>query len=229
MSNELKEKYAELLILYDKNFDSIELFHKTVRYFFEARSLKGVVHSIRHRLKDTDHLLEKIDRKNSEDHEKPEEERIGEINKDNLFERITDIAGVRVLHLYLTQFEKIHRAIMQKVEEGDFVLFEDPKAYTWDPDSIKFFNSLDINTEQKDSFYTSIHYVLKPNTKSKITCEIQVRTLLEEVWGEVDHTMNYPTAITDEQCREQIRVLARLVSAGSHLADSIMKRYGKLP
>jgi putative GTP pyrophosphokinase len=229
MGTELNGKYSEILTVYDENLDSIELFHKTVRSFFEARSLKGVVHSIRHRLKDIDHLLEKIDRKNKEDQQKPETDRIGEINKDNFFERITDIAGVRVLHLFLTQFEKIHEAIMEKVQDGDFVLFEDPKAYTWDPDSNKFFNSLGIKTEQKDSFYTSIHYVLKPNSRSKITCEIQVRTLLEEVWGEVDHTMNYPTPITDEQCREQIRVLARLVSAGSHLADSIMKRYGQTP
>lgn len=229
MSTELKEKYGELLRVYDENFDSIELFHKTVRSFFEARALKGVVHSIRHRLKDPDHLLEKIDRKNIEDLQKSEPERRGEINKDNFFDRITDIAGVRVLHLYLTQFENIHNAIMHKVDDGDFILFEEPKAYTWDPDSKKFFNSLGINTEQKDSFYTSIHYVLKPNSRSKATCEVQVRTLLEEVWGEVDHTMNYPTPITDEQCREQIRILARLVSAGSHLADSIMKRYGKKP
>jgi len=57
------------------------------------------------------------------------------------------------------------------------------------------------------------------------SCEVQVRTLLEEVWGEVDHTMNYPVPTADEHCREQIRVLARLVGAGTHLADSIMRRY----
>ena len=116
---------------------------------------------------------------------------------------------------------------MKKVEEDEFVLFEAPKAYTWDPESKIFFDSLDINTEQKDTFYTSIHYVLKPNSRSKATCEVQVRTLLEEVWGEIDHTMNYPTAVTNEQCREQIRVLARLVGAGSHLADSIMRWYSQ--
>lgn len=227
MKGNLREKHADILAVYDENFDGIEHFHKTVISFFEARSLKGVVHSIRHRLKDIDHLLDKVERKNREDAEKDPLARSGAIDKDNLFERVTDIAGVRILHLYQAQFEKIHNAIMKKVEDEDFVLFEDPKAYTWDPDSKRFFNSLGINTQQKDSFYTSIHYVLKPNPKSKITCEIQIRTLLEEAWGEIDHTMNYPLPITDEQCRENIRVLARLVSAGSHLADSIMKRYGK--
>ena len=185
------------------------------------------MHSIRHRLKDVDHLIEKVERKNQEDKQKPEAEQIGPINGDNLFGRVTDMAGVRVLHLHQEQFETIHKAIMKKIDDGDFCLFEDPKAYTWDPDSDRFFKSLGIRTQQKDSFYTSIHYVLKPNERSPITCEVQVRTLLEEVWGEIDHTMNYPVPVEDEQCKENIRVLARLVSAGSHLADSIMRRYGK--
>lgn len=226
MVQNLREKHKEILQVYDENFDSLNLFYKTVRSFFEGRSLSKVVHSIRHRIKDTDHLLEKIERKNEDDFQRVPEKRRGEINKDNFFERVTDIAGVRVLHLHLSQCKTIHGEIMKKVDEQEFVLFEEPKAYTWDPESNNFFNSLGIHTENKDSFYTSIHYVLKPNSRNKATCEVQVRTLLEEVWGEIDHTLNYPKLVTDDHCREQIRVLARLVGAGSHLADSIMKRYG---
>ena len=222
---DLKEKYKEILQVYDDNFDSLDRFCKNVINFFETPSLRKVVHSVRHRIKDMDHLLEKIERKNQIDSQKSLEERRGEITKDNFFERVTDIAGVRVLHLHLSQFIIIHNEIMKTVEDEEFVLCEDPKAYTWDPESKKFFDSLGINTEQKDSFYTSIHYVLKPNSRSKATCEVQVRTLLEEVWGEIDHTMNYPKPVDDDHCREQIRVLARLVGAGSHLADSIMRRY----
>ncbi|MCU4580980.1 RelA/SpoT domain-containing protein [Acinetobacter gyllenbergii] len=226
MKTEYSDKYKDIIETYEKNFDSLELFYKTIISFFEGRSLKKVVHSIRHRLKDIDHLLEKVERKNLENKNKQEEAQLEPINGSNLFERITDMAGVRVLHLHQKQFQIIHEAIMMKVEDGDFYLFEKPKAYTWDPDSKKFFNSLGIETSQKESFYTSIHYVLKPNSRSFITCEIQVRTLLEEVWGEIDHNMNYPTPTSDEYCLENIRILARLVSTGSHLADSIMRRYG---
>lgn len=226
MEINLRDKYAEILTEYYDNLDSIELFHKNVINFFEGRSLKKVVHSIRHRIKDVEHLLEKIDRKNKEDLAKEDDKKQGPITKENVFERITDMAGVRVLHLHQSQFQEIHRLILRKVANEDFVLFEDPKAYTYDPDSTAFFQNLGMRTEQKDSFYTSIHYVLKPNIRSKVTCEVQIRTLLEEVWGEVDHTMNYPVKTTNEQCIENIRILARLISAGSHLADSIMRRYG---
>ncbi len=226
MEPNLRDKYSEILAEYYDKFDSIELFHKNVINFFEARSLNKVVHSIRHRIKDVEHLLEKIERKNIEDLAKEDDKKQGPITKENVFERITDMAGVRVLHLHQSQFQEIHRLILRKVDNEDFVLFEEPKAYTYDPDSTAFFQNLGMRTEQKDSFYTSIHYVLKPNARSKVTCEVQIRTLLEEVWGEVDHTMNYPVKTTNEQCIENIRILARLISAGSHLADSIMRRYG---
>lgn len=221
----LREKHAAILQAYEQHIESFELFHKHVRNFFESRSLGGCVHSVRHRLKDVDHLLEKIDRKNDEDNALPVEDRKGQITAENIFSRVTDIAGIRVLHLHISQFKLIHKLLMTKIDEGEFTLFEPPKAYTWDPESAQYFTGLGIQRELKESYYTSIHYVLRPNSRSLATCEVQVRTLLEEVWGEVDHTMNYPIPTEDQHCREQIRVLARLVGAGTHLADSIMRRY----
>ncbi len=223
----LREKHKEILSSYEKSIEAFDLFQKHVRNFFESNSLSAHVHSIRHRIKDIDHLLKKIDRKNADDLLLPPESRLGPITADNIFQRVTDIAGVRVLHLHISQFEFIHSALMVKIKEGEFTLVEDPKAYTWDPESEDYFQKIGLRRELKDSYYTSIHYVVRPNSRSPATCEIQVRTLLEEVWGEVDHAMNYPAPTSDEQCREQIRVLARLVGAGSHLADSIMRRYGK--
>ncbi|MCW8127756.1 RelA/SpoT domain-containing protein [Microbulbifer halophilus] len=209
-----------------KNIEGFELFQKHVKNFFESRSLSKYVHSVRHRIKDVNHFLDKIERKNNEDESRPEEERKGLINSENVFTRVTDIAGIRVLHLHISEFEYIHRAIMEKINDEEFTLYEDPKAYTWDPESGEYFESLGLKRELKESYYTSIHYVLRPNSRSHATCEVQIRTLLEEVWGEIDHTMNYPEPSTDSHCKEQIRVLARLVGAGTHLADSIMRRYG---
>lgn len=227
MSNsDLRARNADLLRAYEEHLESFELFQKHIRNFFESRSLSRYVHSVRHRLKDVDHLLEKVEKKNAEDTALDASLSKGPITADNLFTRITDIAGIRVLHLHISQFEHIHRALMAKVDEGEFTLFEEPKAYTWDPESGTYFQSLGLVRELKESYYTSIHYVLRPNSRTQATCEIQVRTLLEEVWGEVDHAMNYPTPTPDAYCKEQIRVLARLVGAGTHLADSIMRRYG---
>ena len=162
------------------------------------------------------HLREKIQRKSSA--EDP-------ITPENIFDRVTDIAGVRVLHLYQAQFTRIHQAINQKLDSQDWILYEQPKAYTWDPEAQDFFANQGLNVEVKESLYTSIHYVIKPREDSPVSCEIQVRTLFEEIWGEIDHLVNYPELTDNVACREQIGVLARLVGAGSRLADSIYRVY----
>ena len=199
---------------------SIDLFRDyTVRFFETHPDLTQspqIVHSVKSRLKDLQHLREKIQRKSST--EDP-------ITPENIFNRITDIAGVRVLHLYQAQFSRIHRAITQKLDSQDWILYEKPKAYTWDPESQDFFASQGLSVEVKESLYTSIHYVIRPRENSPVSCEIQVRTLFEEIWGEIDRLINYPEPTDSVACREQIGVLARLVGAGSRLADSIHRTY----
>ena len=78
-----------------------------------------------------------------------------------------------------------------------------------------------INTRKSPSMYTSVHYVIGSASRTTMTAEIQVRTLMEEVWGEVDHSMNYPHPSDSLACREQLKVLARVTSSASRLVDSI--------
>ena len=208
----------EVLASFDEKKNEIEMLRKQVHDFFELdsrlnKSVIPIVHSVKSRVKDREHLQEKIERK-------------GDINANNLFEKITDLAGVRVLHLYQDQFQVIHEVIMDKVNnKRDWVLGEDPKAYTWDPESKEFFEELGLQVEQKDSFYTSIHYLVNPHADFPFYCEIQVRTLFEEIWGEIDHSINYPNATENIACKEQLRVLSKLVGAGSRLADSIFRSH----
>lgn len=176
----------------------------------------SVIHSLKYRIKDPTHLEDKLVRKWSDD--KP-------INVENLFSRVTDLAGLRILHLYQDQFPIIHDKIMEKIDLKDWYFAEPPKAYTWDPETVRFFKGLGIPCEQKESYYTSIHYLVKLKENSSITCEIQVRTLFEEIWGEIDHSINYPNSIDSIACKEQIRVLSKLVSTGTRLADSIFRTY----
>lgn len=207
---------------YREQRHSISVFGNSVRDFFATHpELTGgdmpAIHSVRYRLKDEDHLREKIRRK------KTKEDR--DITPDNLFTEITDLAGVRVLHLHMEQFRDIHRAITDYYTAGHWALHETPKAYTWDPEFRQFFEGLGLETAIKESHYTSIHYVVKPNDALQITCEIQVRTLFEEVWGEIDHVLNYPEPTASVACREQLLVLAKMVGAGTRLAEAIFRSH----
>ena len=197
----------------------LKAFLQTVLFFFENNpALKGIVHSVKSRMKDPEHLKDKIQRKLKS----------GKIiDENNLFTVVNDLIGVRVLYLYQDQFQLIHNELLKKVDETkDWMFVEAPKAYTWDPETREYFEKLNIHTEVRDTYYTSVHYVIKPNNElSNITCEIQVRTLFEEIWGEIDHTINYPHQTEIIACKEQLRVLAKLVSTGTRLADSIFRKY----
>lgn len=175
-----------------------------------------VIHTIKSRLKDIDHLKDKIIRKSTE---------TNILTPENLFEKVTDLAGVRVLHLYQDQFIEIHKLIQKQIDDKDWFLREKPVAYSWDPETTEFFRSLELDVKIKESYYTSIHYVVQPKEKSSICCEIQVRTLFEEIWGEIDHSINYPHQSQNKSCKEQLRVLSKLVSTGTRLADSIFRTH----
>lgn len=213
-----KKQLDKLLATYTARSDQFELFRLQVQAFFtSSRQFNGtplpLVHSIKSRLKDPDHLREKIAKKYREQ----------PITTDNLFTRITDFAGVRVLHLHSLQFRDIHHAIKKHIDDGFWSLAEPPIAYSWDPEATASLQALGIQAKTRESYYTSIHYVVKPHAESDLTCEIQVRTLFEEAWGEIDHALNYPNPTANIPCREQLRVLAKLASTGTRLADSIFK------
>lgn len=210
------ERMQELVDLYKSKRNDFEVFASGIRKWFlghEDLTNKGSVHSVKYRLKDTGHLLKKLDRKFSDVN----------ITNEEFFARVTDLAGVRVLHLHQAQFVDIHNAIGAKIAENDWVLAEPAKAFTWDPESSGFFEAQGLSVEVRDTYYTSVHYLVKPRADSPLCCEIQVRTLFEEIWGEVDHQLNYPIPTQNMSSKEQLRVLSKLVGAGSRLVDSIFR------
>jgi putative GTP pyrophosphokinase len=184
--------------------------------------LKRLIHSIKWRAKDPVHLQDKLVRK------AVAAAKAGtafDITADNLFDRLPDLAGVRLLHLHMQQIERIHPLLLTIFNEEGYVVSGRPEAKTWDLEYEQMFERLGLQVERNESLYTSVHYVVKQNTPSRRQCELQVRTLAEEVWGETSHTINYPHETDSIACREQLKVLARIVSGCSRLVDSIVTSY----
>lgn len=213
----------DIIEYYNNHMHLIKPFKATVESFFNTHPELNsksfpIIHSIKSRIKDPEHLRDKLIRKQSSD-------RI--INTANLFAQITDLIGIRVLHLYQDQFPKIHQAILENIKNGEWVFVEPPMAYSWDPESKIMYENLHIKNEIRPTYYTSVHYIVKPNNQNAnpICCEIQVRTLFEEIWGEIDHTLNYPHPTESIPCKEQLRVLSKLVSTGTRLVDSIFRSH----
>lgn len=204
----------------DKRY--VEFFLNSVLGYLNDPRLVDIVHSTKHRLKNPDNLRRKLRLKlaRCKDEGVPFDYTV-----ENLFTQINDLGGIRILHLHTQQFGKIHNFILDMVEEQKISLFEEPFARTWDDEYRHFFRNLGVRTEESPDLYTSVHYVLSSGSKTLVTCEIQVRTLMEEVWGEVDHSINYPNKVASIACREQIKALARVTSSATRLVDSLFASF----
>jgi len=186
-----------------------------------SHELRPCVHSTKGRLKDPEHLRHKLARKYQDAQKKGEP---FQITTDNLLQRVNDLVGVRVLHLHTRQMVRIHPLIQDAFAEAQMPVRES-FARTWDDESRTFFEDLGLEAQQSPNFYTSVHYVIQSNSRTLLTAEVQVRTLAEELWGEVDHAINYPERCEIATCREQIKVLARVASSCTRLVDSIFDAY----
>jgi GTP pyrophosphokinase len=213
-----------LVAHYEQKKELFDRFMKQVEaLFLTCQALAPYVHSMKWRVKNPTHLKDKLIRKclEAKTAGKP-----FDITQDNLFKRITDLVGFRILHLYTRQVECINKIVLALLKEEKWVLVEGPVARTWDNEYRDYFRHISMKTiESQKTMYTSVHYVFKANKQTQCACELQVRTLAEELWGEVDHTLNYPHKVDVLACREQIKVLARVTSSCTRLVDSIFQSH----
>ncbi len=193
-----------------------DIIHDQIRsHFDELPEKKDIVYDIRGRIKEEASLKEKLKRK-------PKTIK----TKEKFFSQITDLIGIRILVLYPQHLKDVHNFILENKDKGNWILPEEPIAYTWDSDVKTFLHDkVGISKKKikpKSSLYSSIHYLVKPNEiKTTPCCEIQVRTLLEETWGEIDHSFNYPKEHENKYIKNNLKALAKIISAGNKLVEGI--------
>ncbi|SRR5260370_22213631 len=217
LTRQAKSRIDESVKYYMANQSLFDGFARALMGYFQTDAkLAPYIHFIKYRLKDPQHLREKLVHKAKK----------GDIiDKSRLFARITDLAGIRIIHLHTSQMKSMHQAILAVLEEQQLRLVEKPNANCWDIEYETIFKSFGIAPRPRGSMYTTVHYVIRANQKTKVTCEVQVRTLMDEVWGEVSHRVNYPTESPSSSCRNQLKVLARLTSGCTRLVDSIFESH----
>jgi len=183
--------------------------------------LRPLIHSSKKREKDPAHLRDKLIRKATEAKERGKR---FTITQTNLFKRVGDLAGVRLLHIHTDQLAAIHPIMLKILAFYEYKLRERPLVYIWDLERKAFLAELGLNVKIRPTMYTSVHYVVE---WADFGCEIQVRTLAEELWGEVSHTINYPHETDSIACTQQLAVLARVASGCTRLVDSIFASMGE--
>jgi ppGpp synthetase/RelA/SpoT-type nucleotidyltranferase len=189
-----KEKYAKLA-------------DYLVRLIWDdPSSPKESLHTITYRIKDEARLIEKIDGEN-----KQLGVEAAPITQKNFHERVDDLLGIKLICLRLSDIkrveaylgllaeEKILRFIRKPDQKRSFVLPIDPSEEI--PEGI----------DLRYSGYSSVHYQVKldensdaPDELKGLQVEFQLRTILEEAWGEIDHKYRYVHSRTGDALPEYI-------------------------
>lgn len=188
--------------------DSAELFARVIQRF-------PTVHSVRWRVKDAEHLLAKIVRKRIEKNTKYKEISVG-----NYFEVVTDLVGLRALHLFKEDCFAIDLNIRDK-----WALTEPATAYVreGDPqDLTDRFRACRFEVKNHPAGYRSVHYVCKTQPLQRaVFTEIQVRTIFEEGWSEIDHRVRYPNFSQDKLVGYFLTIFNRLAGSADEMGTFV--------
>lgn len=188
-------------IYYDYKLIIPEL-ESTAEFIFNNLRKLDKVHSVKFRVKDPEHLIEKIIRKKKLDDK-------SDVNLLNYKTEITDLIGLRVLHLFKVDFETINEYISNTWDFNSTPIANHREGDN--QETLNRFEELGFELKVHKAGYRSLHYIVK-TTPTKITffAEIQVRTIYEEAWSEIDHTIRYPYNTDNKLINQFLMLLNRL-------------------
>jgi len=172
------------------------------------------VHSVKSRVKDSTRLIEKIIRKTPSRKMKYGSE--FQFSVENYKEEINDLIGIRAIHIFKEDWEDIHNFICRTWKVIEIT------ANVREGDDTKRFEELGIEIYSRKSGYRSVHYLIEffP-TSQKVITEIQVRTIFEEGYGEIDHQLRYSHSEIPEILALNLLLFNRLAGSADEMASLI--------
>lgn len=199
----------------------------------DQRFPHGSVYTVKYRLKSQRRLIEKLEVLNSS------EDTAAAINASTFQDHITDLLGMRVICLRVSDLEKVQQYLSSLQAENSLIVLDGPikkQTFVLRP-PIELFH--DSNLDLQYSGYSSIHYVVTlgpavrpPQDLSGLRAELQVRTILEEAWGEIDHKYRYEIKRSGKSVPQLIesgfRDLALYLQAAARHAEHLCEEADQL-
>jgi putative GTP pyrophosphokinase len=185
----------------------------TAKYIADCLSQVDEVHSLKIRLKDPEHLIEKIIRKKFDDSSL-------NFSLENYRNKIPDLIGIRALHLFKADWMKIHDFIT-----GKFELCEKPIANIRKGDSESFVHEFRVKgceIKEHKFGYRSVHYLVQSQPARGLhMAEIQLRTIFEEGWSEIDHRIRYPYDTDNPILNQYLFMFNRLAGSADEMGSFV--------
>jgi ppGpp synthetase/RelA/SpoT-type nucleotidyltranferase len=215
--NEIKDNHIDwdaLDSIYSDYNIYKNIYETQANFIASALRTHEKIHSVKSRVKQAEHVIEKIIRKTPDRKKKYGES--FQFTVENYKEQVTDLIGVRAIHIFKEEWEEIHRFItgMWKVVEIT--------ANVREGDDTRRFEELNIQIHSRKSGYRSVHYLIESfPTNHRVIAEIQVRTIFEEGYGEIDHQLRYSHNEIPEMLALNLLLLNRIVGSSDEMASLI--------
>lgn len=188
---------------------------ETAEFFARVVQKLPHVHSVRWRVKDTEHLLEKIVRKRAEGNAK-----YSDLSQETYFEKVTDLVGLRALHLFKDDCFDIDSSLRTYWSP-----IETPTVFVRDGDQVELseeFRSRGFEIKPHPAGYRSVHYVFASQPlQRKVVVEVQVRTVFEEGWSEIDHRVRYPNFSDNALVAYFLTIFNRLAGSADEMGGFV--------
>ncbi|MFD2246579.1 RelA/SpoT domain-containing protein [Pontibacter ruber] len=202
----------ELVAIYNDYTSRLDELEDVALLVANALKRQKDVHAVRYRVKEPLHLLKKIIRKKQEYPNR-------HVTTGNYLEFINDLVGVRILHLYKQACHDIGKYIQQVWE-----LKREPYAYVKSQMTsyAQQFASDKYRIFVNERGYQAQHYIIKVSPNRRLYfVEVQVKTLFEEGWSEIDHCIRYPDHNPNELLNRLLWLLNQFTSRADEIAIQI--------
>lgn len=216
----------------------------SISHALQNAGITDACYAVRVRVKSEDRLKEKVTRK------------LREGKADYNLESITDVIGIRLITLFRSEIpivlEKVLDLIdhqipllphpLEKDSAEELIVYSNQLAQSPFISSIKERLSQrqrELDLRNSDKGYSSLHVVCRISTKLidctsiaqsySLPVEIQIRTVFEDAWGEIDHKYGYLVRTGKDNSEEQsqaltaphLLVLKEFTEACASYADAI--------
>ncbi|WP_074106727.1 RelA/SpoT domain-containing protein [Paenibacillus helianthi] len=206
--------WEHLTLIYEDYLKKINSLERQAEFVANTLRMNKTIHTVRSRVKDPEHLIEKLIRKLPERKDKYGPEFVFSI--DNYLTEITDLVGVRAIHIFKEDWKGIHDFIHE-----NWTVTETTANVRVGDDS-KLFKESQIETYERPTGYRSVHYRIELlATKVRTFVEIQVRTIFEEGYGEIDHLLRYPHNNVPDVLTANLLLLNRMAGSADEMASFI--------
>ncbi len=186
---ELYNKYKPIRLLYTSAIREVQAKLATLNEEFSTTYNYNPIHHTECRIKSFKSIIGKLENYGCD------------MSLDSIMNRLTDIAGVRVICNYVGDIKRVSELILRQ-------------------DDIHLIKKRDYIANPKPNGYRSLHLVVTvpvylSNRTEIVPVEIQIRTIAMDFWASLEHDLRYKSGIevTErqkirlKQCAESIAVL----------------------